>query len=68
MNMMLKLRKDTLLMSSEKLKQLIVLGNGFDLYCGLRSSFNDFFTPRKKQLNKILEENIIRKPDELDNK
>lgn len=56
-------------MSNENLKQLIVLGNGFDLYCELRSSFNDFFTPRKKQLNKILEENIIKsqKLNELDN-
>lgn len=27
-------------------QQLIVLGNGFDLQCGLRSRFGDFFKPR----------------------
>ena len=26
--------------------QLIILGNGFDLQCGLRSKFGDFFKPR----------------------
>lgn len=32
------------------LKQLIVLGNGFDLECGLHSSYNDFFLDRFKKL------------------
>lgn len=27
-------------------RQLIVIGNGFDLQCGLRSQFRHFFTPR----------------------
>ncbi len=27
-------------------QQLIVIGNGFDLQCGLRSKFGDFFKPR----------------------
>ena len=27
-------------------KQLIVLGNGFDLKCGLKSSYKDFFEQR----------------------
>ena len=27
-------------------RQLIILGNGFDLQCGLRSKFGDFFKPR----------------------
>lgn len=27
-------------------QQLIILGNGFDLQCGLRSKFGDFFKPR----------------------
>lgn len=32
--------------------QLIVIGNGFDLECGLASSYEDFFTPRWKALDK----------------
>lgn len=28
--------------SSEK--QLLIIGNGFDLYCGLKSTFNDYFS------------------------
>lgn len=32
------------------MKQLIVLGNGFDLACGLKSSYNDFFLDRFKKL------------------
>ncbi len=24
-------------------KQLLILGNGFDLHCGLKSSYKDFF-------------------------
>lgn len=28
------------------LHQLLVIGNGFDLACGLKSSFADFFAPR----------------------
>ena len=30
--------------------QLIVIGNGFDLACGLESDFEDFFTPRMEAL------------------
>lgn len=33
--------------------QLLVLGNGFDLACGLRSSYNDFFKWRFKKLFNI---------------
>lgn len=29
---------------------LIVIGNGFDLSCGLASSFKDFFEPRMRAL------------------
>lgn len=32
------------------MKQLIVLGNGFDLACGLKSSYNDFFLDRFNKL------------------
>lgn len=28
---------------NQSLKQLIVLGNGFDLACGLKSTYYDFF-------------------------
>ena len=30
-------------MTHTKASQLIVLGNGFDLHCGLKSSYKDFF-------------------------
>lgn len=33
-------------MENENKKQLIILGNGFDLACGLKSSYNDFFEQR----------------------
>ena len=29
--------------NNEKIKQLLIIGNGFDLACGLKSSYNDFF-------------------------
>ena len=32
------------------MQQLIILGNGFDLNCGLNSSYNDFFLSRFSQL------------------
>lgn len=32
------------------MKQLIVLGNGFDLSCGLKSSYSDFFLQRFSEL------------------
>lgn len=34
-------------------QQLIILGNGFDLQCGLRSQFSDFFGPRLKTIASI---------------
>ena len=34
--------------------QLLVLGNGFDLQCGLASSFLDFEEPRKNKINEIV--------------
>lgn len=35
---------------------LIVIGNGFDLSCGLASSFNDFFEPRMKVIDYLVSE------------
>lgn len=32
---------------------LIVIGNGFDLSCGLASSFKDFFEPRMKVIDSL---------------
>lgn len=29
--------------NNQPTKQLIILGNGFDLACGLKSSYSDFF-------------------------
>lgn len=37
--------------NSVPVKQLIVLGNGFDLSCGLKSSYSDFFNYRFKQIS-----------------
>lgn len=31
------------------------MGNGFDLSCGLKSSYNDFFEWRKNNLDRIIE-------------
>lgn len=30
--------------------QLIIIGNGFDLHCGLKTSFKDYFTFKKKEI------------------
>lgn len=35
---------------------LIVIGNGFDLSCGLASSFKDFFEPRMKAIDSLVTE------------
>lgn len=35
------------------LHQLIVIGNGFDLECGLKSGFYDFFRPRFEAIDEI---------------
>ena len=29
------------------MNELIILGNGFDLHCNLKSSFNDFFVAKE---------------------
>lgn len=34
--------------------QLLILGNGFDLQCGLASTFSDFEEPRKDTINRIV--------------
>lgn len=34
-------------------RQLIVVGNGLDLYCGLASSFGSFFGPRREMLRSV---------------
>lgn len=38
-------------------RQLIVIGNGFDLACGLKSSYTDFFSPRLDKANSIKDSN-----------
>ena len=35
---------------------LIVIGNGFDLSCGLASSFKDFFEPRMRVIDSLISE------------
>ena len=40
--------------NNERTKQLLIIGNGFDLACGLKSKYTDFFEtidPRKNQQN-----------------
>lgn len=41
---------------NRKVKQLIVLGNGFDLTCGLKSQYADFYQSenKSKQFDNIL--------------
>lgn len=34
-------------------RQLIIIGNGFDLACDLRSSFSEFFDPRLQKIKQI---------------
>lgn len=46
------------------MKQLIVLGNGFDLACGLKSSYLDFFLNRFKKL--FADERVITQLEELE--
>lgn len=42
------------------MKQLLILGNGFDLSCGLKSTYNDFFEWRLNNLFKTTDvDNII---------
>lgn len=33
-------------MTQTKADQLLILGNGFDLACGLKTSYDDFFNKR----------------------
>lgn len=39
---------------NRRVKQLIVLGNGFDLTCGLKSQYEDFYSSVKDNFNNIL--------------
>ena len=35
--------------NNEAIKQLLFIGNGFDLACGLKSRYNDFFSDLYKE-------------------
>lgn len=53
-NVSLNLLLDDRRTDDERLvRQLTVVGNGLDLYCGLVSRFADFFWPRKKLLESV---------------
>lgn len=39
-------------MTQTKADQLLILGNGFDLACGLKTSYDDFFNKRFCYVNK----------------
>lgn len=41
---------------AEKLHQLLILGNGFDLHCKLHSSYDDFFKWRVRELFDLADE------------
>lgn len=41
--------------------QLIIIGNGFDLSCGLPSGFLSFFNPRLEKLKKVAMVSVIDK-------
>lgn len=48
--------------NNEAIKQLLFIGNGFDLACGLKSRYNDFFYDLYKenpQNYRITEKKII---------
>ena len=47
-------------MENENKKQLIILGNGFDLACGLKSSYINFFEQRFKKVKKVNRDRIIK--------
>ena len=40
--------------NNEAIKQLLFIGNGFDLACGLKSRYNDFFMTFTKKIHKII--------------
>ena len=46
--MAMKLMLKEIALSSNS--QLLILGNGFDLQCGLKSSFNDFMKTRLEKV------------------
>lgn len=48
--LMFNLRKLMVGKKMNKLKQLIVVGNGFDIECGLKTTYRDFFFDRYKAL------------------
>ena len=48
----IKMKESTL----GKQDQLLVLGNGFDLQCGLKSAFADFMKPREAMIQEVDEE------------
>ena len=53
------------------MNQLIVLGNGFDIHCGLKSRYSDFFLDRFKTLfckDKDNAQSIEELKDDLDEK
>ena len=37
--------------NNESIKQLLIIGNGFDLACGLKSSYKDFFDNYLKSIS-----------------
>lgn len=53
------------------MKQLILIGNGFDIHCGLKSSYSDFFVDRFEALlctDKGNTKHIEELKDDLDKK
>lgn len=46
-----------------KVNQLLVLGNGFDLECGLQSTYSDFFTKREEYFKSAVENFVCNRGD-----
>ena len=52
-------------MVEDSVKQLVILGNGFDLACGLNSTYDEFFKERfeKVDTDKIIDTLLAHKPN-----
>lgn len=51
-------------MTESKKKQLLIIGNGFDLSCGLKSTYSSFFNERYKNILPKAEKVIFKKAED----
>lgn len=50
------------------MSELLVLGNGFDVACGLKSNYTDFYNDRYLEIDKVTEKRIFKEINEILNK